>query len=153
MAITRFDPFDVFDRLMDFDFNNLMRSRELPSFGSWGLFEGDWSPRLDLFEDDDAYYVKIDVPGLDPKDIDLNVTNDVLTIKGERKSEEVESDRKKAQQYQREERIYGSFHRTLPLRTPVDADHVNAKLNNGVLYITLPKREETKPRKINVSVS
>lgn len=153
MAITRFDPFDVFDRLMDLDLNNLMRSRELPSFGSWGLFEGDWSPRLDLFENDDAYYVKIDVPGLDAKDIDLNVTNDVLTVKGERKAEASEGDRQKREQYQREERVYGSFHRTLPLRTPVDAERVDAKLNNGVLYITLPKREETKPRKINVSVS
>lgn len=151
MAITRFDPFDVFDRLLDFDFNNLLAPGNFPPTSTWGVFEGDWSPRLDLFENDDAYYVKVDVPGMDAKDIDLNVTNDVLTIKGARKAGS--GDRREGERYQREERMYGSFHRTLPMRTPVDADHVDAKLKNGVLYITLPKREETKPKKINVSVS
>jgi HSP20 family protein len=151
MAITRFDPFDVFDRLLDFDFNNLLAPGTFPLTSTWGVFEGDWSPRLDLFENDDAYYVKVDVPGMDAKDIDLNVTNDVLTIKGARKAGSGE--RREGERYQREERMYGSFHRTLPMRTPVDADHVDAKLKNGVLYITLPKREETKPKKINVSVS
>jgi HSP20 family protein len=151
MAITRWDPFEVFDRMMSFDYP--YRPADLPSSGAWGLFEGDWSPRLDLFEDDDAFYVKIDVPGIDSKDIDLNVTRDVLTIKGERKPETEEDDRKKGRRYQQDERMHGSFHRTVPLRTPVDPDHVDAKLSDGVLYITLPKAEETKPRKINVGVS
>jgi HSP20 family protein len=106
-----------------------------------------------MYENDDAYFVKIDVPGLDAKDIDMHVTKDVLTIKGERKEDADADGRMKEKKHQREERYYGSFHRTLPLRTPVDSDHVDAKLNNGVLYVTLPKREETKPKKINVSVS
>jgi HSP20 family protein len=59
---------------------------------------------------------------------------------------------KKGRRYQREERMYGSFQRTVPMPMPVDADNVDAKLRDGVLYITLPKREETKPKKINVSV-
>ncbi|MFW6139382.1 MAG: Hsp20/alpha crystallin family protein [Spirochaetota bacterium] len=159
MDIRKYDPFDMLDRMADaFDFTrdidrwfdwDLMRPSD-----TWGLYEGDWSPRLDVFENDDAYFIKMDVPGVEQKDIELNVTNDVLTIKGQRKSEAAEDrGKKKGDKYQREERMYGSFHRTIPLPSPVDTNNTDAKLRDGVLYITLPKKEETKPKKINVNVS
>ena len=157
MAVRRYDPFDLLERMSDVferDLSDWFYLPEATAQNTWGLFEGDWSPRLDMFEDNEAYFVKIDVPGIDSKDIDLSVRNDVLTIKGERKQEEKDdASKKKGRQYSREERIYGSFHRTVPLPLPVDAEHVDARLQDGVLYITLPKREETKPKKITVNVS
>jgi len=155
----RYDPFDMFERMSDaldfardvdnwFDFTESM----FPD-NTWGLFEGDWSPRLDLCESDDAYLIRIDMPGIEQKDIDIDILNDVLTIKGQRKIVEDEEGRKTGRKYQREERIFGSFHRTVPLPLPVDASHVDAKLSDGVLYLSLPKREETKPKKISVKVT
>ena len=113
MIIRRYDPQNVFDTLSEaidwaHDFDRIFELNELmvPN-NKWGLYEGDWSPRLDMFEDEDAYYIKVDVPGVEVKDIDLNVTNNVLTIKGE-KYEGVREDesKKRARKYQREERIY-----------------------------------------------
>jgi HSP20 family protein len=155
----RYDPFDMFERMSDaldfardvdnwFDFTESM----FPD-NTWGLFEGDWSPRLDLYENDDAYFVRMDMPGIEQKEIEINILNDVLTAKGRRKAEEDAEGRKAGRKYQREERIFGSFHRTVPLPLPVDASRVEAKLEDGVLSLTLPKREETKPRKISVKVS
>ncbi len=160
MIVRRYQPLDVFERMSEafdmarnldelFDFDEPMLTNN-----TWGVYEGDWSPRLDVYEDDDAYFMKVDVPGIDPKDVELSVTNNVLTIKGTRKSISEEDDsKKKGRRYQREERFYGTFHRTVPLSLPVDAGKVDAKLVDGVLHITLPKREETKPKKIIVQVS
>jgi HSP20 family protein len=154
----RYDTFNIFDRMNDaFDFAREFDSlfdltNEVSRNNVWGVYEGDWSPRLDLFEDDDAYFLKVDVPGVSEKHLELSVTNNVLTLKGKREqaSGDVES-RKKGSRYQREERIYGTFQRTVPLPLPVNAGNVDAKLRDGVLYITLPKREEMKPKKISVS--
>jgi len=157
--VKRYDPYDVFERMSDaldfardvdnwFDFTESMFPDNI-----WGLFEGDWSPRLDLFEDDDAYFIRLDVPGIEKRDIDINILNDVLTVKGTRRVVEDDKESKKGRKYQREERIFGSFHRTIPLPLPVDASRVDANLKDGVLHVTLPKREETKPKKISVKVS
>jgi len=147
MAITRFDPFDMINRMtdtfnLDFDFDRMFSWPEYFT-SRWGVFEGEWAPALDMYENDD-------VPGMDPKDIDVQVTEDVLTIKGERK--QVSDDETKSRQ-QRNERFYGSFHRTVPLNIPVNPDNVNAKMKDGVLYLTLPKKEEVKPKKISVKIS
>jgi len=156
----KFEPLDLLERMTEaFDV-----ARDFDSFFEFadsmfpdnmlGLYEGDWSPRLDVYENDDAYFVKVDVPGIDQKDIDMNITNNVLTIKGEKKSSsQDDASKRKGKRYQREERIYGSFHRTVPLPTPVETDNVDAKLKDGVLYVTLPKREEAKPKKISVNVA
>jgi HSP20 family protein len=155
--IRRYDPFRLYDRLNDafslarefdtmFDF-----AGDVQRNNTWGLYEGDWSPRLDLFEDDDAYFLKVDIPGVSEKDLELSVTNDVLTLKGKREQGTQEAEAgKKGKRYQREERMYGTFQRTVPLPLPVDAGNVDAKLTDGVLYITLPKREEMKPKRITV---
>jgi HSP20 family protein len=158
--IRRYDPFNLFDRMTDaFDLTKELDNfyditNEMSRNNVWGLYEGDWSPRLDMFEDENAYFMKVDVPGVKEKDLELSVTNDVLTLKGKRdQGTEEDESKKKGRRYQREERMYGIFQRTVPLPMPVDSDKVDAKLRDGVLYITLPKKEETKPKKISVSTS
>jgi HSP20 family protein len=154
MIIRRYDPFDVFDRMSAeledwFDLAGSSATSDI-----LGLYEGDWSPKLDVFENDDAYFVKIDIPGIEQKDLQLSVSNNVLTLKGKRvqKSHEEEG-KKRGNRYQREERFYGTFQRTLPFPMPVDSENISANLKDGVLYVTLPKREETKPKKITVNVT
>lgn len=154
MIIQRYDPFDVFERMSAeledwFDLAGSSATSDI-----LGLYEGDWSPKLDVFENEDAYFVKVDIPGIDQQDIQLSVSNNVLTLKGRREQKSGEEEgKKKGKRYQREERFYGTFHRTVPFPMPVDADNIDAKLKDGVLYVTLPKREETKPKKIRVNVS
>ena len=155
MAVSRFDPFDIIDRLsdaFDLDYDDFERMFEWPEYlmSRWGLFEGEWSPAIDMYEDDDAYFVKADLPGMKPEEIDIQVTEDILTIKGERK-QEVEDAR--GARCQRDEREYGTFHKTVPLNVPVDTDNVEARMKDGILYITLPKKEEVKPKKIDIRVS
>ncbi|RKY00491.1 MAG: Hsp20/alpha crystallin family protein [Spirochaetes bacterium] len=155
MAISRIDPFDILDRIsemFDFDYEDFDRIFELPErfISTWGLYEGEWSPALDMYEDDDAYFVKIDLPGMEPEEIDIQVTEDVLTIKGERKQPDEETEKARCQ---RDERYYGTFHRTVPLNIPVDTENVDAKMKDGILYITLPKKAEVKPKKIDIKVS
>jgi HSP20 family protein len=157
--MARNDYFGMLDRIRstfdDFGMSDLFGPlfAESSPGQSWGLYEGDWSPRLDLFEDEDNYFVKVDLPGMEAGDIDLSVTNDVLTIKGERKIDRGSDREKRGGKYAREERLHGTFQRTVPLPMPVNGDMVKAQMKDGVLYITLPKREETKPRKITVKVS
>ncbi len=157
MAVQRYDPFDLFDRMsgaLDRDLSDWFYLPDLMAERTSGVFEGDWSPKLDLYEDNEAYFIKMDLPGIVSRDIDVSVTNDVLTIKGEKKEPTKEDPQgKKGWEYGRRERVYGFFHRTVPLPLPVEGAHVDAKLKDGVLYITLPKREEIKPKKISVSVS
>jgi len=160
MFTRRFEPLDLLDRMSEafdvardfdsfFDFADSMFPDDM-----LGLFEGDWSPRLDVYENDDAYFIKIDLPGIDSKNIELSVTDNVLTIKGERERTSQESiSQKKGRRYRREERACGLFHRTVPLPAPVDSGNVDARLKDGVLYVTLPKREEAKPKKISVNVA
>ena len=107
-----------------------------------------------MSEDDNAYFTKVDVPGIEVKDIEISTTPDTLTIKGVRKEgEEEDKSKKKGEKYGKEERFHGEFHRTVPLSVPIDPENVDAKLKDGVLYITLPKKEELKPKKINVNLS
>jgi HSP20 family protein len=114
----------------------------------WGLrpWEGEWAPALDVSETADKVVVKAEVPGIDPQEINLTLAGDVLTIKGEKKSEREET---KAN-YHLVERSYGSFSRSLTLPAAVDQDQIDAKYEKGVLTITCPKKEEVKPRAIAI---
>ncbi len=101
---------------------------------------------VDMYETDDDVVVEATVPGAKPEDIDISISGDTLTIRGEVKREsEVKEDN-----YLRRERVYGSFCRTLPLPTPVVTDKAEAIFENGVLTLTLPKAEEVKPKAIKV---
>jgi HSP20 family protein len=109
---------------------------------------GSWSPAVDIFETDNAIVLKAELPGMTEKDIDLTVDRNLLTIKGERQFEnEVNKDN-----YHRVERAYGSFMRSFQLPATVDTTKVQAEQKNGILTVTLPKKEEEKPKKINIKI-
>jgi len=108
--------------------------------------KGEWLPSIDVSETDSQVSVKVEVPGMDPKDIDISLMGDTLTIKGEKKEET----REKKENYTRMECRYGAFQRVLTLPTPVDQSKVNATYKNGVLKITMDKKEESRSRTIQV---
>jgi len=108
-----------------------------------------WAPSVDILETENDLVLKADVPGVEQKDIDIQIENGTLTLKGERKFERDEQ--KKG--YHRLERSYGSFVRYFTLPDTVDPEKVRAEYNNGVLTVTLPKKEIAKPRSIKVQVN
>jgi HSP20 family protein len=108
-----------------------------------------WTPAVDVFETENELVLKADVPGIDMKDVEVKMENGTLSLKGERKF----SHEKKENGYHRVERGYGSFTRLFTLPETVDAEKVSAGYKDGVLTITLPKKEIAKPRSINVHVS
>jgi HSP20 family protein len=118
----------LFDRFWDFD------SPELPA-----AF-GEWAPKLDIGDTKGALVVKVEIPGIDPKEIEISLQEQVVTIKGEKKQEQ----EKKDEHYYRLERSYGAFARTVRLPVPVDASKVTATFKNGLLTITLPKTPAAK---------
>ncbi|MGI5861630.1 MAG: Hsp20/alpha crystallin family protein [Myxococcales bacterium] len=105
-------------------------------------------PPVDIYEDAEGVTITAEVPGIEPKDVDLRIENNVLTLRGERKLERED----KRDNYRRIERAYGIFSRSFTLPPTVDSDKVKAEAKNGLLVIHLPKREETKPRTIKVNV-
>lgn len=113
-----------------------------------GILEGAWSPAIDIYDSRDNIVVKADIPGLSKDEIEVSVHNDTLVIRGEKKRE----DKIKEDEFVRTERFYGGFHRAVTLPSTVDADKVKAVYNNGVLELTLPKREEVKPKQIQIDV-
>jgi len=107
-----------------------------------------WAPAVDIFETEHELVVKADLPDVKPEDLDIRVENNILTIRGERKFE------KKVDQnnYLRVERAYGSFSRSFSLSNTVNAEAIKADYQNGVITLTIPKREEAKPKQIKVTV-
>ena len=116
-------------------------------WGRWpAVLEREWAPALDVSETEDKVLVKVELPGIDPKDIEVTVQGDLLTIKGERKQEKEE----KEEDYHRVERYYGSFCRTLRLPAVAEFDKIAAGYKDGVLKLSIPKKEEAKAKKIEV---
>jgi HSP20 family protein len=107
-----------------------------------------WSPAVDLHETEEAYTLEADLPGLSKDDIQLSITDDVVTLKGSR----TQKSEKKTEGYHRVERVYGSFQRSFRIPGGIDAGKVDANFENGVLRVVLPKPEERKPRQIDVKV-
>jgi len=105
-----------------------------------------WTPRVDVHEDGDKYFVTVDLPGMSKDDINVTLDDDVLTIEGERKAEE----RKEDEHYHRRERFCGKFTRSMSFPNDVDKDKVKARFENGVLRLELNKHEQTKPRQISI---
>jgi HSP20 family protein len=108
-------------------------------------------PRLDVHEDDKAVYIRAEIPGMEEKDLDLTLKENVLTISGEKKEEKTEGDKNKNYWYC--ERAFGSFSRTITLPDGVNGEEVKASYKNGVLEIELPKKESAQPRKITVQAN
>ena len=138
------DPYDSVQREFDSMLNRFFGGRETEA-GNYLAPYG-----VDVREDQDHIYVEAEVPGFRKEDIDITLENQTLTINAERKIEQ-ENGKNKPGQYLLRERRYSRFQRSFTLPPTVDESTVNAKLNEGVLTITLNKREETKPRKISVS--
>jgi HSP20 family protein len=145
--ITRWDPFREFVTLQD-RMNRLLRDSYGNESREEALTTTTFAPPVDVYEDEHNVTLKIEVPGIEEKDIDVRIENNTLTVHGERKFEKEE----KEENYRRVERQYGSFTRTFTLPTTVDADKVQADYEKGVLKIQLPKKAEAKPKQIKVNV-
>ena len=108
-----------------------------------------WVPRVDLKEESGRFVIYADLPGIDPKDIEVQMDKGILSIKGERQSESTTE----TERFSRVERRYGSFHRRFALPDSADPDHITASGRHGVLEIVIPKRPETTPRRIQVDAA
>ncbi len=143
--ITRWDPFRDINQLQG-GLNRLFQdynrgSDELTTSGSF-------VPAVDVYDDEHNLVLKMEVPGVDQKDIDIRLENNTLTVRGERNFEKEE----KEENFHRIERRYGTFSRSFTLPNSVDTEKVNANYENGVLKISLAKRAEAKPKQIKVNV-
>jgi HSP20 family protein len=107
-----------------------------------------WAPAVDIMENEHELVVKADVPDVDPKDLDIRVENNILTIRGERKFQKQVNENN----YLRVERSYGTFARSFSLANTVNSEAIKADYQNGVLTLNIPKREEAKPKQIKVNV-
>lgn len=146
--LTRFEKWDPFDEL------STLRNRMDRLFARFGedieepVYTGTWMPTADIYETKDAMVVKTELPGMTEKDIDIELENNILTISGERKFEE----KKEEKGYQRFERKYGRFVRAITLPVTVLPEKIGATYNNGILEVTIPKKEEAKPKKIKLEI-
>ena len=144
-TLTRWEPFRGASSLQDQVnrlFNDVIeRTGEESSLTAW-------APAVDIYETEHELVVKADLPDVDPKDLDIRVENNILTIRGERKFEKKVNE----ENYLRVERAYGSFARSFTLANTVNSDAIKADYQNGVLTLTIPKREEAKPKQIKVNV-
>ena len=144
MAITRWDPFREVAALQN-RVNSLFR--EMNDSDS-PLTTASFVPAVDIYEDNKKVVLKLEVPGMEEKDLDVRVENNTLTVKGERKFEKDE----KEENFHRIERRYGSFYRAFTLPSTVDAANVQASYNAGVLKLELSKKPEAQPKQIKVNI-
>lgn len=148
MAIIRWEPFrdllslqERMNRLFEEAGRGISRGQD----DDWGA----WAPAVDIYEQGNDIVLKAELPGVDPKDVDIRIENNVLTLRGERK---LESEVKK-ESYHRVERAYGTFMRSFTLPSTVDTANVKAEYKDGLLRVVLPKREEAKPKQIQINVN
>lgn len=143
--LVRWDPFSEIDSLqrsINRLFDDAVSGRDRKGKPAEAL----WAPTVNTLEDKDAFLLSCDLPGVEQKDVKLSLDNDTLTISGTRKLEHEE----KKENYQRIESTFGSFSRSFTLPAVVDTAKVEANMENGVLKIRLPKREESKPKQIEI---
>lgn len=151
--VVKRDPFGDL-RTLQHDLNQAFNTTFPVFFNNLGgkfeenLVSGKWTPQVDIYEDKNAIALEADLPGVKPEDVKISLENFKLTVSGERKFEHEDNQNS----WQRVERSYGSFTRSFSLPTSVNVDGVKAEFKNGVLRITLPKREEVKARQIQVEV-
>jgi HSP20 family protein len=136
-----------------YDTNSLIRGPYFRTFSD--IFENEpegnrrWYPALDMVEEKDRLVVRIEIPGVDPQSVDVDLQGDALTVSGERKHEHEEEERGRIL---KREHLYGRFHRTIPLPSHVDADKVQATCANGVMTVILPKTSDRPAHKIPVEI-
>ena len=144
-TIARWEPFrgvttlqDQINRLFNDNFERVGEESNLTA----------WAPSVDIYETEQELVVKADLPDVDPKDLDIRVENNILTIRGERKFEKKVNE----ENYLRVERSYGAFARSFTLANTINSEAIKADYHNGVLTLSIPKREEAKPKQIKVNV-
>lgn len=148
MSIVKYDPFRELRSLQD-EMTRLFTGVRPASFDREDMTHGAWAPSVDIFEDKERLILEAELPGMSRDDFDISVENNVITLKGERKFEK----KTEGDNYHRVERSYGSFTRSFTLPQTVTADGATADFDNGVLRVALPKREETKARRIEITGS
>jgi HSP20 family protein len=145
--IVRYDPFRDVRKLQE-EVNRLFSGVSARGFDDDALAGGAWNPSVDIYENQDQIVLEAELPGLKREDFELSIENNVLTLRGERKFEK----REDTDNYHRVERAYGSFVRSFTLPPTVQGENAAAEYKEGVLRVTLPKREEVKARRIEVAV-
>ena len=148
MSIVRYDPFRDLRTLQE-EVNRLFTGNMARNFEDEGIARGAWSPSVDIYENKDQIVLEAELPGMKREDFDLSIENSVITLRGERHFEKKEE----TDNYHRVERAYGSFTRSFTLPNTVSAEGATADYQNGVLRVTLPKREETKARRIEIKTN
>ncbi len=147
MNIVKYDPFGDLKTLQD-EVNRLFSGTF--SRGSQDeVLRGAWSPSVDIFENKNEIVLEAELPGMSPENVSISIENNVLTLHGERKFEKKDE----GDNFHRVERSYGSFTRSFTLPPTVSSENANAEFNNGVLRLTLAKREEAKPRRIEINAT
>jgi len=150
MTLVRWEPFQNLASIqnrMNRIFEDAFQGPRSGAEDDWAL-GGNWAPAVDIFEQDGNIVLKAELPGVDAKDVDIRVENNILSLRGERKfSSDV-----KRESYHRVERAYGSFSRSFTLPSVVDTEKIKADYKDGVLQVTLPQKEEAKPKQISISV-
>ena len=141
MNITRYEPWGLLSQLQ----------RELAhgNAAEGSTATAEWAPAVDIKEESDKFVLHADIPGVKPEEMDINMEDGVLTIKGEKKTEAKTDE----EGYKRIERTYGSFYRRFSLPDTANSDAISAQSKHGVLEIIIPKREAVQPKKIQVSVT
>ena len=142
MSLIKWDPFREL---------NVMNERSGNLFGGWNraLSTTAWNPAVDIFENDNDIVIKAELPGMEAKDIEVKLENNVLMLKGERRFEK----EAKEENYHRVEREYGAFSRSFSLPAAINGDKVTAEYKDGILKVHLPKKEETKTKPIKVAAA
>src|SRR5687767_14302854 len=143
MNVVKYDPFKELRSLQD----EMTRLFAGGGLGREEMLHGAWSPKVDIFENKDSLVLEAELPGMNREDFELSFENNVLSLRGERKFEKTTE----GDNYHRIERSYGEFTRSFTLPQTVTADGATAEFKNGILRVSLPKREETKARKIEVT--
>ena len=146
-VVTRWEPFREFSVLQD-RLNRLFQDSLGTGHEETLATSGAFVPAVDVYEDEHNVTLKLEVPGIDEKDIDVRLENNTLTVRGERKFEKEE----KEENFHRIERSYGSFTRSFTLPSTVDAEKVEADYDKGVLKIRLARKAEAKPKQIKVNI-
>ncbi|WP_026278900.1 MULTISPECIES: Hsp20/alpha crystallin family protein [Thioalkalivibrio] len=142
MTMMRYEPWSLLGQLS----RELGRMPELSGTED-SAATSDWAPAVDIREENDAYVLHADIPGVDPKDIELNMENGVLTLRGERRHESEEEQNG----YKRIERVRGTFFRRFSLPDTADAENISARSENGVLEVRIPKQARVQPRRIEIA--
>ena len=145
MAITRFEPFNLMNQLQR-EVNRLFDTSRFDDEDTSHFTTSDWAPAVDIKEEGHAYILQADLPGVEPKEIEITLKNGILTLRGQRTAEPKEE----IEKYRRAERVRGTFLRRFSLPDTVETEKVSAKSTNGVLEVTVPKGSAAQPRKITV---